>query len=349
MATKRRRKATTTPAAGIGDASSPDEGLVVYVHGIGPQKPPDALKIEWDLALFGSDQGESTRMAYWSDILHPPGAARAAKSVRGSKSGTLGREDLTDILKTAQVSPRNKDARAFVSSVIDSISGGQSGGGTRKKVLPLPGVLRRPISTAFLKAFIADTAAYFFNAGLRKDIKSRLERVFPTEANRPITLVAHSQGTIVALEVLSKLARRVNIVRLVTLGSPLGIQEVQDFLDVPPKRKPFAVPDGVDQWTNFSDPLDPVALDKGLHGEFEFHIEIDAEGSSDRRHRRRDHRQRQQRGGSSASTRIRLSAISRIPRSGEPSALRLSETRWPGSWWQETSPKPLSPTSGIRY
>jgi pimeloyl-ACP methyl ester carboxylesterase len=285
MATKRRKKAAT-PVPSNADASLQGEGLVVYIHGIGPQKDSAELKTEWDLALFGSDQGDSTRMAYWADILHPVRAARVAAAKRVAQAGDdreVTRDDLTDILKAAQVNPRNKGAREFVVSVIDSFAGAQGAvGGARKKVLPIPGVFRRPISKAFLKAFIADTAAYFFNADLRRDIKARLESVLPTERSRPITLVAHSQGTIVALEVLAKLARQVNIVRLVTLGSPLGIQEVQDFLDVPPKAKPFAVPEGIDQWTNFSDPLDPVALDKGLHAEFEFRIEIDTESSADR-------------------------------------------------------------------
>ncbi|MGH9200251.1 MAG: S8 family serine peptidase [Vicinamibacterales bacterium] len=284
MAAK-RRTATTRRKTRNGDAATETEGLVVYVHGIGPQKAPDELKTEWDLALFGSDQGDTTRMAYWSDILHParvtPMAARKMAGVGDGRE--LDRDDLSDILKAARLNPSNKGARQFVSSVIDSFAGSQPAvAGARKKVLPIPGVLRRPISKAFLKAFIADTAAYFFNDDIRKGIKARLETALPIESGRPITLVAHSQGTIVALEVLSKLARRVNIVRLVTLGSPLGIQEVQDFLDVPPKQKPFAVPQGIDQWTNFSDPLDPVALDKGLNTEFEFRIEIDAETSADR-------------------------------------------------------------------
>ena len=70
-----------------------------------------------------------------------------------------------------------------------------------------------------------------------------------------------------ALEVLTG-QRDVNIIKLVTIGSPLGLQEVQDQLDVPPRRKPFHVPTCVNRWDNFADPLDPVALDKRLASEF---------------------------------------------------------------------------------
>ena len=55
---------------------------------------------------------------------------------------------------------------------------------------------------------------------------------------------------------------------LVTLGSPLGIDEVQDYIKDLTGQKRLAVPPCVQRWINVSDPLDPVALDKDLTGEF---------------------------------------------------------------------------------
>jgi hypothetical protein len=54
----------------------------------------------------------------------------------------------------------------------------------------------------------------------------------------------------------------------VTLGSPLGITEVQDAFRewVPDGVLPF--PKCVSRWVNVADPLDPVAFDKRLDGEF---------------------------------------------------------------------------------
>ena len=40
---------------------------VIYCHGIGNKPEERQLRSEWDMALFGSDQGERTRMAYWVD------------------------------------------------------------------------------------------------------------------------------------------------------------------------------------------------------------------------------------------------------------------------------------------
>ena len=40
---------------------------VVYIHGIGNKPPADVLKCQWDRALFGVEQGDRSRMAYWVD------------------------------------------------------------------------------------------------------------------------------------------------------------------------------------------------------------------------------------------------------------------------------------------
>ena len=255
MAKSRTRR---TSAVTVDDS----ESLVVYIHGIGQHPRKDALKLEWDLALFGRDRGTATRMAYWSDIVHPA-TARTTKAA--------GRDDSLDteaILAQAGVSSRDKKARAFVEQLRRAYGFEELDGGTgvRKKVLPLPGFIREPVSRVFLKRFIADSAAYFFDDKKRAAIRRRLTDQLPGPQT-PVTLVAHSMGSIVAVEVLAAVSR-LNIVKLVTIGSPLGLQEVQDFLDAEPHRKPFHVPPCIERWDNFADPLDPVALDKGLATEF---------------------------------------------------------------------------------
>ena len=135
--------------------------------------------------------------------------------------------------------------------------------------LTLAPALRRPLSKAFLQAFVADTAAYFFRQGARERIRQRLVAELQAAAGQPVTLVAHSQGSIVAYEVLSALAaeagaQKPQVEALVTIGSPLGIAEVQDWLE-PDTR---AVPPGLPRWHNFADPLDPVAMDKRLASDF---------------------------------------------------------------------------------
>lgn len=280
------------PAASAATRSStPRQSLVVYVHGIGEHPAPDALKLQWDLALFGKDLRERSRMAYWADLLHPVQSTAAAKkaAVKAAARGPAARKaqakaaesraeapgpanatglDIVQLLADARVDPDTPGAEAFAHDLLQVLGAPPQPLviGPGKKLLPLPPALRRPLSRAFLKAFVADTAAYFFGDGVRGKIRQRLIDVLKTTAGQPVTLVAHSQGSIVAYEVLSALGQAAgNIEALVTIGSPLGIAEVQDWLD-PDDRQ---VPEVVRRWHNFADPLDPVAMDKRLGSDFD--------------------------------------------------------------------------------
>jgi hypothetical protein len=256
VATKKRKQARTRSAAA---ASSTDTPRVVYIHGIGDQPDPVTLKREWDLALFGREMGTRTTMAYWSDILHPQRKRAEAKRARASKSLSV-----DSLLEEAGVSPENKDAQYLARSLLRK-AGIESPLGLATRVLPLPAFMRRPVARAFLESFITDTAAYFFRKAIREKMQERLRAALP-DAGELITLVAHSQGSIIAVEVLAADAKSNprHIVNFVTIGSPLGVREVQDFLS-----GGLTVPAGIDAWNNFADPLDPVALDKGIRNDFD--------------------------------------------------------------------------------
>ena len=239
-----------------------DESIVIYVHGVGEHPPREQIKQQWDLALFGRELGERSRMAYWCDLVHPPQAGLSAKGKRVAK----GKADSADTWREQLSDHQSTEVSDFETRLLEQLGAPTLGRGQKqgpgKKVLPLPAWARRPISQVFLKAFIADTAAYFFAPGMRELIQQRLLDEIAAADGRQVTLVAHSQGSIIAYEVLSVLKPALDA--LVTIGSPLGLQEVQDFL-VPSKLQ---IPPGVPRWHNFADPLDPVALDKGLASDF---------------------------------------------------------------------------------
>jgi hypothetical protein len=236
---------------------------ILYIHGIGNHGPAEPLKREWDLALFGREMGERSAMAYWADILHPAKAPKRVGKRGAGPAAATGPLDVNALLREAGVSPKNADAQHLANSMLRAF--GVPPAGPRAKVLPLPAFLRKPVARAFLEAFVKDTAAYFFRKGVREQVQARLRAALAqVDADEPLTLIAHSQGTVVALEVLAALGAQQKVAQLVTLGSPLGIREVQDFLACE-----LRVPAGVARWHNFADPLDPVALDKGLRADFD--------------------------------------------------------------------------------
>jgi len=230
---------------------------ILYIHGIGSKPSREELKQQWDLALFGRDMGAKSRMAFWADILHEPGQAYENKST--SPDSPL---DIDRLLESADVDPSNAEARDLSMALLRAMGSETSHIG--KEVFPLPGFLRKPIARAFLEAFVKDTAAYFFRPEVRQEVQQRFRDLL-RDTEEPIVVVAHSHGSIAALEVLSEIpadaGRKVS--HLITIGSPLGIREIQDFLTC--ER---VVPPCVSAWHNFADPADMVALDKRLRGDF---------------------------------------------------------------------------------
>lgn len=284
MPTRKTTKATSSAKAAARAGTPPRQSLVIYMHGIGTHSAPDVLKLQWDLALFGKDLGDRSRMAYWADVLHPapatPAAKKASRRAAGAEAARAAAAeeapladddptgiDITRLLARAGVDPEAADAEAFAQQMLQVLGAPPQPLviGPGKKLLPLPPALRRPLSKAFLQAFVADTAAYFFRQGARDRIRQRLVAALQAAAGQPVTLVAHSQGSIAAYEVLSALGAEAGKVEaLVTIGSPLGIAEVQDWLEPDTRQVPANLP----RWHNFADPLDPVAADKRLASDF---------------------------------------------------------------------------------
>lgn len=236
---------------------------LLYVHGIGEHPSSDALKLEWDLALFGRDMGPRSRMVYWADIVHPPHGGRpaAARAIASAAKGV----DVDALLRGVSVDPDRRGARELAAALLNRVGlVDRAADGPRKRVLPLPASWRRPLARRFLEALVGDAAAYLFNPAQRAQIQQRFAAAL-AGSTAPLTIIAHSLGSVIAYEGVAALGSRPRReVQLITLGSPLGIDEVQDFL-LPPGQ---AVPAMVTQWHNFSDPLDPVSLDAGLSNDF---------------------------------------------------------------------------------
>lgn len=248
---------------------------LVYVHGIGPQVGPATLKRQYDRALLDGDAGDRTRLAYWADILHQTSPqARAAEAFRSDAIATDLGPDLRAPIEKLVID--DKKARAFarklykrmtktpVTGDVATIAGLWAKATDRPfeaKILPIPS-LRRWVTEVLTRLFIVDVAAYLYDDTARERIRDRLRSMLVPHDGRYV-LVTHSWGTVIAYDILHELGATPTVPLWVTLGSPLGMDEVQDHL-----TKPLEVPPAVQRWVNFSDPLDPVAIDHELADDF---------------------------------------------------------------------------------
>ncbi len=142
--------------------------------------------------------------------------------------------------------------------------------------------LPSPVKEAIIKKAAMEAFYFLFNKEylrsdgtrfmVRQELRSRLLKDLSAaqlQAEK-IVIVSHSMGTMVAYDVLRNCPECPAVNTLFTLGSPLGIREVQDELiamDASDVDFPAAK---LEHWINVYDPLDPVCgadpkLDNDYH------------------------------------------------------------------------------------
>lgn len=250
---------------------APEIGTVVYIHGINNKPVASVLKCQWDSALFGAAMGDRTRMAYWvnrSRYPVPSSESCAAKDgLPTFESGPGSRGLAAEALDTGpELSDPQRQLMARLEQRLLEPASEESG--PSAKLLPLSAGMRRWIVRQISRLFLKDVRDFFFDATERERMeKSLLDRL--QVGGGPFIVIGHSQGSMIAYQVLRKLQKQQCDVRLfLTIGSPLGLQEVQDMLVKLEPDRPLAVPDCVDRWLNVAERLDPVALDTDLSNDY---------------------------------------------------------------------------------
>lgn len=254
---------------------------VVYIHGIGNKPPAEVLRCQWDQALFGRAMGERTRMTYWvdrqrypvaeagtcSDRDQGPTISRAEQRVLSTFGLAPGGGDLHALVQTLADTPQQ---RAWLEELLDQVQAGAAlgtapGPGARSVWSGLNEILLRLVSAALLQ----DVHDFFFVPARREAMERSLrERLMA--GGGPFVVVAHSQGSMIAYEVLRKLqAAQCEVTLLLTIGSPLGLPAVRSMFkqDIGKEKLPF--PPCVRAWYNVADRLDPVALDGDLRDDIQ--------------------------------------------------------------------------------
>lgn len=258
---------------------------IVYIHGIGNKPNEAVLKCQWDTALFGHPMGDRTRMAYWVNRQYYPFPEEATCStpdrvrvdddeitthaIMALSRAEKGDEELAIAREVEALAGGNKEVKKTLEAIAGRMrpdADRYSKSGPRAKLLPFEW-LRRFITPKLTRAFLRDVYDFLYvderKSAMTQSFVDRL-----VTGGGPFVVVAHSQGSLIAYEVLRRLNRSlVDVELFLTIGSPLGIAEVQDRLrDWDNGNLKF--PSCVRRWVNVADPADPVAIDPALNGEF---------------------------------------------------------------------------------
>src|SRR5690606_21201705 len=102
------------------------------------------------------------------------------------------------------------------------------------KISPFPKPVRQWLTRRLTGALLRDVNDLFFVEErldlMRRSLRGRLEA-----GGGPFVVIGHSQGSMIAYDVLcslSKASSAPDVALFVTIGSPLGLREVQDQLEI---------------------------------------------------------------------------------------------------------------------
>lgn len=130
--------------------------------------------------------------------------------------------------------------------------------------------LPRPVKEAVIKKAAMEAYYFLFEKDyvrpadgvtfkVREELRNRLIKDLKVAAERAekLVLVTHSMGTMIAYDVVRNCEDCPPVDVLFTLGSPLGITEVQERLRAKGKKH-VDFPPALGRWINIYDPLDPI-------------------------------------------------------------------------------------------
>ncbi|MEJ1963396.1 MAG: hypothetical protein WDO56_18315 [Gammaproteobacteria bacterium] len=281
---------------------------VTFIHGIANKPPADDLMRIWVRALADavqplslSDSGVSTSMVYWADLLYEtpvedlssfestlensPAAVDGAGNVpppvpanaEEAKFLEALRAKLTHLSDAEIAAAATAEAAAPRTGATAATGAGAAGAPALERI-PLPWFIKRQ----FMNAFLRDVHHYLFDVSyappgkappvrIQQTIRKRfVDALCAQDVSKPHIVVSHSMGTVVAYDCLKRVDLCNAVDGLITIGCPLGLDEVQDKLQPGWSRLDgFPGARVAGKWINLYDPMDPVCgFDPRLANDF---------------------------------------------------------------------------------
>ena len=257
---------------------------VTFIHGLANKPEAETLHPIWKRALAKgndgldlNDEGVTTSMVYWADVLYPAPDTNIAdyESTEERVAEAVDGGGDAEIPVGATDAERRfiEASRAEMTSKSDAeikAAGAQSDaatGTTKLERIPLPWFIKEKI----MAARVRDAYLYLFDKEfsprpgstfkVRPEIRGRfIADLKAAPTGGPHVVVSHSMGTMIAYDCLKRVADCPRIDSLMTLGSPLGVDEVQDCYEPEWTRDNGYLEEKIaSRWINIFDRLDVVA------------------------------------------------------------------------------------------
>lgn len=262
---------------------------ITFIHGIANKPTAEKLLIEWKNSLVSDYKGNgddidldtlgiTTSMVYWADVLYDnPLQKLVSKALEAMGDDSDEDEVILSELEGNWINNLSEEEKKFVESIavktladvpdptldeLPKIS-------NEMERFPIPWVLKKPLMAYFLR----DVHHYLFNKEfsprngiiyqVQDEIRNRVIKALnEVKADKHI-IMSHSMGTVIIYDCLKRIGNCPSIDDLITIGSPLGLDEIQDKLS-PEWTRFDGFPNKVKgSWINVYDGIDPVAMMDG--------------------------------------------------------------------------------------
>jgi hypothetical protein len=251
--------------------------VIIAIHGLGNKPPEETLSLWWQMSIIEGLQKINKfvyfpkfEMVYWADILNEK---PLNELITDKENPYYLDEKYTPAPKnfTPKQHSMRKKVLSFIEDQMDKI------------------FLNEDLSTNF--SFVSDMVFrnYFKELEIyyakendknddiskRKQIRNRLVETLIKHKNDEIFLIAHSMGSIIAYDVLTFVLPDIKINTFVTMGSPLGLPVIvskvaKEFEETFNRKEKLKTPPGVtNNWFNYSDLEDSVAINYNLANDFD--------------------------------------------------------------------------------
>ena len=229
----------------LASGSAPERGrpLVLLLHGRGMLGQDSAATRQfWLRALTAGGRTLTSRalitegdvrVVWYADVLDP-------------RSG-----DACDYAPTDRRAPRERTEDPTVRDLVGAVG---------MMLGVLTSAIDDTLASGGLRSLAAD-ASFLSDARKRCAAEGRLEHELDRarSAGRPIILVAHSLGSLVAYDLLSSRSDTGLVRRFVTMGSPIGSTDLRRLLIGGDSTDTLAMPRGVREWINIRNEGDVFA------------------------------------------------------------------------------------------
>lgn len=258
---------------------------VTFIHGIANKPPADDLLAIWRRTLANAteplplgDLGITTSLVYWADLMYEtpdddlaahegvlentPTAIDAGGGAAPPVPATPAEAAFLEAMRRRLTTLSDDEIDAALAT---SAPPGTTAAGALERV-PLPWFLKKPLMAVLLR----DVHHYLFDkefappgkkpVRIQRTIRERFVDALTTPGiTAPHIVVSHSMGTVIAYDCLKRVAECPAVDGLITIGSPLGLDEIQDQMQPGWSRADGFPNERVrDRWFNLFDRLDPV-------------------------------------------------------------------------------------------